>query len=116
VRVAVTYYCVMPHGKPDFSHIRAAVLGHLGASDEFLPVEAAQALEAELRDAGARARFEYYPALARIRQRQRQARAYDAPGRAALVGERNRVPAPRTRALSVLRSLEDAKVAESGAA
>jgi carboxymethylenebutenolidase len=66
VRAAVTYYYVLPHDKPDFSHMRAAVLGHLGASDEFVPVEAAQALEAELRDAGVRARFEYYPALPRF--------------------------------------------------
>jgi len=61
VRAAVTYYYVMPHGKPSFSSIRAAVLGHFGMRDEFVSVEAAQALGAELRNAGVRARFEHYP-------------------------------------------------------
>jgi carboxymethylenebutenolidase len=60
VRAAVTYYYVMPHGKPDVSAIQAAVLGHFGTHDEFVPAEAAQALEAELQDAGVRARFTYY--------------------------------------------------------
>lgn len=106
----------MPHGKPDFSHIRAAVLGHLGTRDEFVPAEAARALETELRDAGERARFEFYPAPDTHSSATATGSSRRRPGRAALVGEHNRVPAPTTRALSVLRSLEDAKVAESGAA
>lgn len=61
VRATVTYYDVMPHSKPDLSSIRAGVLGHFGLRDELVPVEAAQALEAELRAAGVRARFEHYP-------------------------------------------------------
>jgi carboxymethylenebutenolidase len=61
VRAAVTYYDVMPHAKPGFSAIRASVLGHFGTRDRSISVEAAQKLEAELRDAGVRARFEHYP-------------------------------------------------------
>jgi len=57
---AVTYYYVMPHGKPDFSGINGPVLGHFGTADEFVPVEAAEALEGEIRDAGADVTFHFY--------------------------------------------------------
>jgi carboxymethylenebutenolidase len=62
VRAAVTYYYVMPHGKPDFSKIRASVLGHFGTKDEFVPVDAAEALERELSDAGVDVTFHFYEA------------------------------------------------------
>jgi carboxymethylenebutenolidase len=60
ISAAVSYYYVMPHGKPDFSGIRCPVLGHFGTADEFVPVEAAQSLESELREAGAETTFHYY--------------------------------------------------------
>ena len=60
VKAAVSYYYVMPHGKPDFSAIDGPVLGHFGTADEFVPVEAAQALEHELSDAGVDVSFNYY--------------------------------------------------------
>jgi carboxymethylenebutenolidase len=60
ITAAVTYYYVMPHGKPDFSGIGGPVLGHFGTADDFVPVEAAKGLEAELRDAGADANFHMY--------------------------------------------------------
>jgi carboxymethylenebutenolidase len=60
VKAAVTYYYVMPHGKPDFSKIRGSVLGHFGTNDAFVPVEDARALEGELRAAGVDCRFEFY--------------------------------------------------------
>jgi carboxymethylenebutenolidase len=60
VKGTVTYYYVMPHGKPDFSKVEASILGHFGTADEFVPVDAAKALEQELRDAGVDARFEFY--------------------------------------------------------
>jgi carboxymethylenebutenolidase len=60
VKAVVTYYYVLPHGKPDFSKVQAPVLGHFGTADEFVPVEDAKALEAEMRDAGVDARFEFY--------------------------------------------------------
>jgi carboxymethylenebutenolidase len=60
VAAVVSFYYVMPHGKPDFSKIEAPVLGHFGTSDEFIPVEAAKELEAEMRDAGVDVDFEFY--------------------------------------------------------
>jgi carboxymethylenebutenolidase len=60
IAAAVTYYYVMPHGKPDFARIEGPVLGHFGTGDEFVPVEAAQGLESELRDAGADVTFHHY--------------------------------------------------------
>jgi carboxymethylenebutenolidase len=60
VKAAVTYYYVMPHGKPDFSRIQGPVLGHFGTEDEFVSVDDAKALEQEMRDAGVDVSFELY--------------------------------------------------------
>jgi carboxymethylenebutenolidase len=60
IAAAVTFYYVMPHGKPDFSAIGSPVLGHFGTADEFIPVEDANKLESELRDAGVDTTFYYY--------------------------------------------------------
>lgn len=60
IAAAVTYYYVMPHGKPDFRGIKGPVLGHFGTADEFISVRHAQALEAELRDGGVATTFEFY--------------------------------------------------------
>jgi carboxymethylenebutenolidase len=56
----VTFYYVMPHGKPDFTGISGPVLGHFGTNDEFVPVEDARKLESELREAGVDVDFEFY--------------------------------------------------------
>jgi carboxymethylenebutenolidase len=60
VAAVVTYYYVLPHGKPDFSKVQAPVLGHFGTADEFVSVEDAKKLEAEMREAGVDAHFELY--------------------------------------------------------
>jgi carboxymethylenebutenolidase len=60
VGAAVSFYYVMPHGKPDFSRIEAPVLGHFGTADDFVSVENAKALQAELQEAGVEAAFEFY--------------------------------------------------------
>jgi carboxymethylenebutenolidase len=60
VDAVVSYYYVMPHGKPDFSKVKAPVQGHFGTADDFVPVDDAKALERELNDAGADAKFEFY--------------------------------------------------------
>ena len=60
IGAAVTFYYVMPHGKPDFSQIKGPILGHFGTSDEFISADEAKALEAELRDAGVRVSFQFY--------------------------------------------------------
>jgi carboxymethylenebutenolidase len=57
---AVSYYYVMPHGKPDFSAINGPVLGHFGTADAFIPPEQAKKLEEEIRDAGVDVTFHYY--------------------------------------------------------
>jgi carboxymethylenebutenolidase len=60
IAATVTFYYVMPHGKPDFSRIHGPVLGHFGTADEFIPLEDANKLESELRDAGVDTTFHYY--------------------------------------------------------
>jgi len=60
ITAAVTYYYVMPHGKPDFSGIKGPVLGHFGTADEFISHDEAKALEAQLREAGVNVTFHYY--------------------------------------------------------
>ncbi|HTA33871.1 MAG TPA: dienelactone hydrolase family protein [Solirubrobacteraceae bacterium] len=60
IAAAVSYYYVMPHGKPDFSKIKGPVLGHFGTADEFVPLQDARKLESELTDAGVQTTFEYY--------------------------------------------------------
>ncbi|HEX3519429.1 MAG TPA: dienelactone hydrolase family protein [Solirubrobacteraceae bacterium] len=60
ITASVSYYYVMPHGKPDFSKLKGPVLGHFGTADEFIPPEDAEKLESEIRDAGAEVSFHYY--------------------------------------------------------
>jgi carboxymethylenebutenolidase len=60
ITAAVTYYGVLPHGKPEFSKLKGPVLGHFGTADEFIPHEAAEELESEMRAAGADVSFYYY--------------------------------------------------------
>jgi carboxymethylenebutenolidase len=60
IAATVTYYYVMPHGKPDFSGIKGPVLGHFGTADEFIPTEEADKLEAALEDAGVETTFHHY--------------------------------------------------------
>jgi carboxymethylenebutenolidase len=63
VAATVAYYYVMPHGKPDFSKLKAPVLGHFGTDDAFVSVDAAKALEAEMREAGIDVKFEFYEGM-----------------------------------------------------
>jgi carboxymethylenebutenolidase len=60
VTAAVSYYYVMPHGKPDFSKIEGPVLGHFGTADEFIPMDTAKELEQEMSGAGVEVTFNYY--------------------------------------------------------
>jgi carboxymethylenebutenolidase len=60
IAAAVTYYYVMPHGKPDFTNVKAPVLGHFGTADDFISEEDARKLESELREAGVEATFHFY--------------------------------------------------------
>jgi carboxymethylenebutenolidase len=61
VKAVVTYYYVMPHGRPDFADIKAPVLGHFGTEDEFVLVGHAKNLEQEIASAsGQDAYFHFY--------------------------------------------------------
>lgn len=61
IKAVVTYYYVMPHGRPDFAEIKGPVLGHFGTSDEFVLVGHAQNLEREIRSAsGQDVHFDFY--------------------------------------------------------
>ena len=61
VRAAVSYYYVMPHGKPDFSKVQSPVLGHFGTGDDFVSVDDAKALEKEISEASSNSvEFEFY--------------------------------------------------------
>jgi carboxymethylenebutenolidase len=60
IAAAVTYYYVMPHGKPDFTAIKGPVLGHFGTADTFITLKDAKTLETELRTAGVNVYFEKY--------------------------------------------------------
>ncbi len=60
ITAAVSYYYVLPHGKPDFANVKGPVLGHFGTADGFIPLDDAKALESELRDAGVEVTFHYY--------------------------------------------------------
>ena len=60
IRAVVSFYYVMAHGKPDFARIEAPVLGHFGTADDFIPLEASEALLKELREAGVAAEFVFY--------------------------------------------------------
>lgn len=61
-KVAATssFYYVFPHGKPDWSKIEGPVLMHFGTVDEFIPTADAEALVAEVKDAGVDVVAEFY--------------------------------------------------------
>ena len=61
IKAVVTYYYVMPHGRPDFAEIKGPVRGHFGTSDEFVLVGTAQNLERDIRSAsGQDVQFHFY--------------------------------------------------------
>jgi carboxymethylenebutenolidase len=60
IAAAVTYYYVMPHGKPDFTKIKCPVLGHFGTADGFITLKDAKTLETELHTAGVNVTFDKY--------------------------------------------------------
>jgi carboxymethylenebutenolidase len=60
ITAAVSYYYVMPHGKPDFTNVKAPIMSHFAAADEFISLEDSKALEAEMRTAGVEATSHVY--------------------------------------------------------
>ncbi len=60
IAAVVSYYYVMPHGKPDFTSIKGPVLGHFGTADALITLKEAKALEGELRAAAVDVTFDKY--------------------------------------------------------
>lgn len=52
VAASSSFYYVFPHGKPEWSNIEGPVLMHFGTNDDFIPVSDAEALVAEIKQAG----------------------------------------------------------------
>jgi carboxymethylenebutenolidase len=63
IGAVVDFYGIHPKVTLDLSGLEASVLGIFAERDGFVPPEAARKLEAELRGAGKRARFEIYPGV-----------------------------------------------------
>jgi carboxymethylenebutenolidase len=60
VAASSSFYYVFPHGKPDWSRIEGPVMMHFGTNDDFIPVADAEALVAELTEAGVDVVAEFY--------------------------------------------------------
>jgi carboxymethylenebutenolidase len=63
IGAVVDFYGIHPNVTLDLSGLDASVLGIFAERDGFVPPEAARKLEADLRAAGQRARFEIYPGV-----------------------------------------------------
>jgi carboxymethylenebutenolidase len=63
VQACVPFYGIIPwpDAQPDYSALRAAVLGHIAEKDEYFTPAAAAELESQLRALGKEAEFHVYP-------------------------------------------------------
>jgi carboxymethylenebutenolidase len=61
VGACVVFYGIHPKVEPDFDNLRAPVLGFFGERDQFVPPDAARALEAKLKEHGKRVEVHIYP-------------------------------------------------------
>ena len=61
VGACVVFYGIHPKVEPDLENLRAPVLGLYAERDQFVPPDAARALEARLKELGKRAEFHIYP-------------------------------------------------------
>jgi len=78
IGAVVDFYGIHPNVALDLSGLDAAVLGIFAERDEFVPPDAARKLEADLRAAGKRARFEIYPGVGHAFANDARPDAYDA--------------------------------------
>jgi carboxymethylenebutenolidase len=78
IGAVVDFYGIHPNVTLDLSGLEAAVLGIFAERDEFVPPDAARKLEADLRGAGKRARFEIYPGVGHAFFNDARPDAYDA--------------------------------------
>lgn len=63
IGAVVDCYGVHPNVQPDLSAVRAPVMGIFAEHDDFIPMDTARALEADLRASGQRADFTFYPGV-----------------------------------------------------
>jgi len=63
ISAVADFYGVHPNIKPDFSAIKAAVLGVFAENDEFVTPEVVNKLEADLKAAGKETDFEIFPGV-----------------------------------------------------
>jgi carboxymethylenebutenolidase len=78
IGAVVDFYGIHPNVTLDLSRLEAAVLGFFAERDDFIPVESAKKLEADLRAAGKRARFEIFPGVGHAFFNDSRPDAYDA--------------------------------------
>jgi len=78
IGAVVDFYGIHPNVSLDLSGLSAAVLGLFAERDEFVPPEAARKLEAELRGAGKRVRFDVFPGVGHAFFNDSRPDAYDA--------------------------------------
>jgi carboxymethylenebutenolidase len=62
IAACVDFYGIHPHVKPDFGKLSGKVLCHWGKTDGFVKTEAAEALVASMRAAGADVESHHYDA------------------------------------------------------
>jgi carboxymethylenebutenolidase len=78
IGAVVDFYGIHPNVTLDLSKLEAAVLGFFAERDEFIPVESARKLEADLRAAKKRVRFEIFPGVGHAFFNDSRPDAYDA--------------------------------------
>lgn len=78
IGAVVDFYGIHPRVTLDLSGLEAAVLGIFAERDEYVPPDVARKLEADLRGAGKRARFEIFPGVGHAFFNDSRPDAYDA--------------------------------------
>jgi carboxymethylenebutenolidase len=90
VKAVVAAYGLIPwpDAQPDYSKMTAAVLGHIGADDEYFTPEGSRQLETQLRDLGKQADFHFYDGASHAFFNEDRPEAYNAEA-AALLWDRS---------------------------
>jgi len=60
IAASVSFYYVLPRGKPDFSRVGGPVLAHFAGEDQFISLDESKTLEDEMRGAGVDVRSHTY--------------------------------------------------------
>ena len=98
ITAAVSYYYVMPHGKPDFTKLKGPVLGHFGTADAFIPQATAEGARGGDPRCGCRRHVPLLPRRrARLLQRHQPPRHLRRRGQGHVLGALGELPAQRAR-------------------